>query len=102
MEAKHFIGTETEGMKVKEIDFTNYEYKRLSIYHINSDYFPPEYSGMLVKMYGEEEPGEDERENYIDSTGVLHMKPVMYSFNSKYAPRVVSAHTGFEVVGRVL
>lgn len=56
----------------------------------------------FIKMYGEEDPGEDERENYIDSTGVLHMKPVMYSFNSKYAPRVVSAHTGFEVVGRVL
>ncbi len=42
-------------MKVKEIDFSEYQYKRLAIYHINSDYFPPEYSGKLIELYGEEE-----------------------------------------------
>ena len=42
-------------MKVKEIDFSQYEYKRISIYHINSDYFPLEYSSKLVELYGEED-----------------------------------------------
>ncbi len=42
-------------MKIKEIDFSQYEYKRLSVYHINSDYFPPAYSSKLIEMYGEEE-----------------------------------------------
>ncbi len=42
-------------MKVKDIDFSEYTYKRIAIYHINSDYFPPEYSSKLTEMYGEEE-----------------------------------------------
>jgi hypothetical protein len=54
-------------MKVKEIDFASYEYKRLSIYHINSDYFPQEYSGRLVEMYGDEEVEQIE----VTETGLL-------------------------------
>ncbi len=54
-------------MKVKDIDFSQYEYKRLSIYHINSDYFPPEYSAKLIEMYGEEEVDHIE----VTETGLL-------------------------------
>jgi len=30
------------------------------------------------------------------------MQPVMLSYNQKYDPRVISAHAGFQIVGRVL
>ncbi len=55
-----------------------------------------------IKMYDEQKPDDDELESYTDSYGVVHMKPVLHSFNKKYAPRVISAHAGFEIVGRVL
>lgn len=55
-----------------------------------------------IKVYDEKEPNADELENYVDSYGSLHKQPVMISYNKKYAPRVISAQAGFQVVGRVL
>ena len=55
-----------------------------------------------LKVYQEQEPAEDVREDFITSDGVLHPQPVMLSYNPDYAPRVVSACTEFHVVGRVL
>lgn len=55
-----------------------------------------------MKVYDEQEPDEDIREDFTDSYGTVHMQPVLLSYNQKYEPRVVSAHAGFQVVGRVL
>ena len=41
-------------------------------------------------------------EEFIDSNGILHMQPVMVSYNQKYEPKVISANAGFKVIGRVL
>jgi len=55
-----------------------------------------------MKVYDEQEPDEDIREDFTDSYGTVHMQPVLLSYNQKYEPRVVSAHAGFQIVGRVL
>ena len=55
-----------------------------------------------MKVYDEQEPDEDMLEDFMDSDGVVHMQPVLHSYNQKYEPRVVSAHAGFQIVGRVL
>ena len=55
-----------------------------------------------LKVYDEQEPDEADAEDFTDSYGNLHMQPVMISYNQKYEPRVISAHAGFQVVGRVL
>jgi len=55
-----------------------------------------------IKVYDEQEPSEEDREDFTDSYGSVHMQPVMISFNQKYEPKVISAHAGFQVVGRVL
>ena len=55
-----------------------------------------------IKVYDEQEPDEDQREAFSDSYGHMYMQPVMISYNQKYAPRVISAQAGFQVVGRVL
>ena len=56
----------------------------------------------FIKCYDEQEPEEDEIEDYTDSNGVVHSKPVLISFNKKYAPRIVSRNSGFKICGRVL
>ena len=55
-----------------------------------------------LKVYDEQEPDETDAEYFTDSYGNVHMQPVMISCNQKYEPRVISAHAGFQVVGRVL
>lgn len=55
-----------------------------------------------IKAYDEQEPDGSQREDFTDSYGVVHKQPVMISYNPKYAPRVISAQAGFQVVGRVL
>ncbi len=56
----------------------------------------------FIKVYGEQEPDESDTENYTDSYGVLHMQPVLISFNEKYPDRVVSPNAVFKTIGRVL
>lgn len=55
-----------------------------------------------IKVYNEQLPDEDCRDEFTDSYGNVHMQPVMVSYNQKYSPRVISANAGFQVVGRVL
>lgn len=55
-----------------------------------------------IKAYDEQEPGEDERDDYTDSNGNVHSKPVLISYNRKYAPRVVLPSNSFKICGRVL
>lgn len=55
-----------------------------------------------IKAYDEQMPDEDVREDFTDSYGNVHMQPIMISYNQQYKPRVVSAHSNFRVVGRVL
>ena len=55
-----------------------------------------------LKVYDEQLPDEGCRDDFTDSYGNVHMQPVMVSYNQKYRPRVISAHAGFQVVGRVL
>lgn len=56
----------------------------------------------FIKAYDEQEPDESEMEDYLDSSGVVHNKPVLVSFNEKYAPKVVSLSSKFKICGRVL
>lgn len=55
-----------------------------------------------LKVYEEQEPDEVEKESFLDCDGVLHMQPVLVSYNEKYAPRVVSPGLNFQIAGRVL
>ena len=55
-----------------------------------------------IKAYDEQEPTSEDIEAFTDSTGVLHKQPVMISYNKKYSPKVVTANTDFQIIGRVL
>lgn len=55
-----------------------------------------------IKEYDEQEPDPEQREEYTDSYGKVHNQPVMVSFNEKYSPIVISPHSEFRIVGRVL
>jgi transcriptional regulator with XRE-family HTH domain len=55
-----------------------------------------------VKRYEEQEPEEAIRDAFVDSSGVLHLQPVLVSYNQKYAPKPVSPELAFSIVGRVL
>jgi len=53
-----------------------------------------------LKVYEEQKP-EDE-EAYTDSYGMLHMQPVLLSYNPAYEPRVISQDAEFKIIGRIL
>jgi hypothetical protein len=53
-----------------------------------------------IKAYDEQEP--EDQDEFTDSEGCLQMQPVLVSYNEAYPPKVVSPHTDFLVVGRVL
>lgn len=55
-----------------------------------------------LKVFAEVAPEEDEIDDYTDSSGVIHRKPVMISYNKKYDPIVISRERPFQIVGRVL
>ena len=56
----------------------------------------------FIKAYEEQEPEEDELDEYTDSNGIVHNKPVLISYNEAYAPRAVKPASRFEIIGRVL
>ena len=53
-----------------------------------------------VKEYREQMP--EDTDVYTDSDGILHMQPVLYSYNEKYDPRAISHYSNFRICGRVL
>ena len=55
-----------------------------------------------IKVYDEREPEGSWAEAYTDSEGILHMQPVLVSYNEKYEPKAVSPELTFSIVGRVL
>lgn len=55
-----------------------------------------------IKAYAEQEPDESEIEDYTDSNGVVHMQPVLISYNQKYEPKKVLQSARFKICGRVL
>ncbi len=56
-----------------------------------------------IKVFGEQDPDEDVKDEYTDSYGTVHKQPVLISYNSdKYAPITVSPYIPFKVFGRVL
>lgn len=55
-----------------------------------------------IKVYGEQEPDEALREYYLTTDGILHMQPVLISYNQAYAPKVVSSELSFCIAGRIL
>ena len=55
-----------------------------------------------MKSYNLREPNEELRDDFTDVDGVIHLQPVLISYNKKYDPIFVSPETRFEIVGRVL
>ena len=55
-----------------------------------------------MKSYNLREPDEELRDDFTDVDGVVHLQPVLISYNKKYDPIFVSPETRFEIVGRVL
>lgn len=55
-----------------------------------------------LKVYGEQEPEEQWREEFTDSYGGVRPQPVLISYNKAYEPRVITPCSLFQVVGRVL
>ena len=53
-----------------------------------------------IKRYGEQQP--EDPEQFLDSTGTLHMQSVLISYNKKYDPIVIGPESRLEIVGRVL
>ncbi len=56
----------------------------------------------FLKMYDEQEPDESIRDAYLDSTGCLHMQPILVSYNKDYPPKVITPETELKIIGRVL
>ena len=57
----------------------------------------------FIKVYGEQDPDEDVRDEFTDSYGTIRRQPVLISYNSeKYDPIVVSPYIPFRIFGRVL
>lgn len=54
----------------------------------------------FIKMYSEQEP--EDPEEFTDSSGCVHMQPVLVSYNKKYDPRPVSPNVEFQIFGKVV
>lgn len=55
-----------------------------------------------IKVYGEQEPEEGQRDAFTDSYGQVHKQPVLISYNPAYPPKSVRPEAGFKIAGRVL
>ena len=56
----------------------------------------------FLKVYEERAPDAEELEEFVDSGGVLHLQPVLVSYNESYAPRIIAPSSSFLIAGRVL
>lgn len=54
----------------------------------------------FIKQYTEQLP--EDADSYTDSDGAVHPQTVLVSYNSRYAPRVITPEMRCTVVGRVL
>ena len=56
-----------------------------------------------IKVYSEQDPDEQFRDEYSDSYGTVHQQPVLISYNSeKYDPIEINPYNTFKIFGRVL
>lgn len=56
----------------------------------------------FIKLYNEQKPEDACVDDFTDSSGVLHMQPVLISYNKRYEPKLISSSTVFRIAGRVL
>ena len=42
-------------MKIKEIDFSAFQYKRICVYDANQTHYPPDSEALVISMHGERE-----------------------------------------------
>ena len=76
--------------------------------NLMSDSFPHEIGIFIcdgegfIKMYDEIRPDAGHLDEYTDSSGEVHLQPVLVSLNKRYAPRVIDSSNDFRIVGRVL
>lgn len=42
-------------MKVKDIDFSSFDYKRICVYEWNQTHYPPGFEELLLQTHGEKE-----------------------------------------------
>lgn len=55
-----------------------------------------------IKVYGQQEPDEENIDCFTDSEGILHPQPVLISYNRKYPPKPISPELSFTIAGRIL
>lgn len=56
----------------------------------------------FIKLYQEQIPADEIKEEYTDSLGIVHAQPVLLSYNKAYAPRIIAPSSSFQIIGRVL
>ena len=56
----------------------------------------------FIKMYDEQVPDESIQDSFIDSSGCLHMQPVLVSYNADYDRKVITPEMDLRIIGRVL
>ena len=55
-----------------------------------------------LKVYDQQEPSEESKDDYVDSYGVLHQQIILVSYNKLYSPKPISPSDTFFVVGLVI
>ena len=55
-------------MKVKDIDFSAFQYKRICVYDANQTHYPPDSEELIVRSHGEREA---EDNVFVDELGWL-------------------------------
>ena len=55
-----------------------------------------------IKVYNEQEPDDDVADDLTDSYGVVHMQPVMVSYNCRYKPIAIRPGVEFQILGKIL
>ena len=57
---------------------------------------------VVIKIYDEQEPDESVRDEFTDSSGIVHPQVVLCSYNSEWEPRPISPYQEFHIYGQVL
>lgn len=57
---------------------------------------------VVIKIYDEQTPADNDIEEYTDSNGIVHPQIVLRSYNSDWEPRLISSCQEFRVYGKVL
>lgn len=55
-----------------------------------------------LKVYGEQQPPEGQKDSFKDEFGNIRPQVVMISYNQNYEPRAVAPDSDFVVIGKIL